>query len=65
MKISTILDHEVRERIPLILYASHADFQATNITPGLIGEGTGGVTEFLKRELTHCLPCRPRFPAAR
>jgi WD40 repeat protein len=38
-------------RIPLVLYASHTDFEQTNITPGLIGIGTGGVTEFLKRRV--------------
>ncbi len=50
-KLSKILDHEVKEPIPLILYASHTDFQQTNALSGLIDEGTGGVTEFLKRRV--------------
>lgn len=50
-KLSKILDHEVKQPIPLILYASHTDFQQTNVLSGLIDEGTGGVTEFLKRRV--------------
>jgi len=50
-RLSHVLNHEIRERVPLVLYASHADFQSTNISPGFIGEGTGGVTEFLKRRV--------------
>lgn len=33
---------------PFILYNSHPDFQETTIISGLIGEGTGGVTEGMK-----------------
>jgi Tol biopolymer transport system component len=50
-RLSRILGHEVEERIPVIVYASHTDFQQTNITPGLIPEGTGGITEFTKRRV--------------
>jgi hypothetical protein len=50
-KLSKLLDHEVKQPIPLILYASHTDFQQTNALSGLIDEGTGGVTEFLKRRV--------------
>jgi Tol biopolymer transport system component len=50
-KLSAILNHEVKEPIPLILYASHSDFQQTNITAGLISEGTGGITESFKRRV--------------
>ena len=38
------------DRQPVILYASPADFRQTNIVSGL-GEGTGGVTESLKRRV--------------
>lgn len=51
-RLSTILDHQVREKIPLILYASQSDFQATNVSEDLIGEGTGGFTDFSKRRVT-------------
>ncbi len=50
-KLAKLLNHDVVERIPLILYASHTDFQQTNALAGLINEGTGGVTEFLKRRV--------------
>jgi Tol biopolymer transport system component len=50
-RLSRVLDHQIKAKIPLILYASHTDFEQTNITPGMIGVGTGGVTEFLKRRV--------------
>ena len=50
-RLSRVLQHQIKVRIPLILYASHTDFEQTNITPELIGIGTGGVTEFLKRRV--------------
>ncbi len=50
-RLSRILSHQIKARIPLVLYASHTDFEQTNILPGLIGIGTGGVTEFLKRRV--------------
>ena len=40
-----LIGHELRGRQPLILYASHPDFEQTNVIQGEIGEGTGGVTE--------------------
>src|SRR3990172_8834050 len=42
-RLSRILNHQYRERQPLILYASHTEFQQNNVTD--ISEGTGGVTE--------------------
>ncbi len=50
-KLSKLLAHEFAKRIPLILYASHSDFQQTNITDGFIDVGTGGVTEMLRRRV--------------
>lgn len=38
-------------RNPIILYANHADFAQTNTVSGLIGVGTGGVTEGLKNRV--------------
>src|SRR6267143_6522062 len=43
--------HAVRRRIPLIIYASHTDFEQTNILPFVPPEGILGVTEFLKRRV--------------
>jgi Tol biopolymer transport system component len=51
-RLSTILDHQIREKVPLILYASQSDFQATNVSDELVGEGTGGFTDFSKRRVT-------------
>jgi Tol biopolymer transport system component len=50
-RLSRILGHEFEERKPILLYASHSQFQQTNALPGFISEGTGGVTEFAKRRV--------------
>jgi len=50
-RLSRILDHELKGRQILILYASSPHFQQTTAIPGIIGEGTGGVTEMLKRRI--------------
>ncbi len=46
------LGHHVTRRIPLIIYASHYDFQQTNVLPFVPPEGILGVTEYLKRRVT-------------
>jgi Tol biopolymer transport system component len=43
--------HELSNRQPLLLYASSAAFQQTNAISGELGEGTGGVTEAIKRRI--------------
>src|SRR4051812_30918865 len=48
-RLSTLLDHQLRGRQPLILYASGPHFRQTNAIEGELGEGTGGVTEAAKR----------------
>src|SRR5919112_919360 len=46
-RLSKALNHEFRERKPIILYASHSDFQQTNaLGAEPPSEGTGGVTDF-------------------
>ena len=46
-RLSKVLNHEFRERKPIILYASHSDFQQTNALGGEgPSEGTQGVTDF-------------------
>jgi len=50
-ELSELFGYEVEEPIPLLLYASHGHFAETNITPSLISEGTGGVTELIKRRV--------------
>jgi Tol biopolymer transport system component len=39
---------EPKRRIPILLYSVHHLFQQTNATPGLVSEGTGGLTELIK-----------------
>lgn len=51
--------HEVAARIPLIVYASHTDFEQTNVLPFTPPEGLLGVTDFLKRRVA--LPFRGNF----
>src|SRR5687768_2234312 len=50
-RLARILDHQLSTRQPLILYASHPHFEQTNVVEGSLGEGTGGVTESLKRRI--------------
>jgi Tol biopolymer transport system component len=50
-RLSRILQHEFRERKPLIIYASHTDFQQTNALASFLDESTGGVTESLKSRM--------------
>jgi Tol biopolymer transport system component len=50
-RLSTLFDHDLSSRQPIIIYASSADFQQTNVVSGEIGEGTGGVTEGFKRRI--------------
>jgi len=51
LRYSKMLNFKPSRRIPLILYASQSDFSQTNILPGEIGEGVGGVNEFLKKRV--------------
>ena len=44
-------NHRVETRIPLIVYASHSDFEQTNVLPFVPPEGVLGVTEYLKRRV--------------
>ncbi|MGH9474503.1 MAG: hypothetical protein ACRD1M_17370 [Terriglobales bacterium] len=43
-RLSGLLHHVLTTRQPIILYASHTDFEQTTVVPGMIGQGTGGVT---------------------
>src|SRR2546427_4142517 len=52
-------NHAVTRRVPLIVYASHSDFDQANILPFIPPEGLLGVTEFLKRRVA--LPFRGSY----
>ena len=48
-RLSRILNHEYRERQPILLFASHSEFQQNNVTD--IGEATGGVTDAYRHRI--------------
>jgi Tol biopolymer transport system component len=50
-RLERFFDHTLRGRQPLVLYASHVDFEQNTIAPDAAGEGTGGVTEPLRRRI--------------
>ncbi len=43
-RLSRVLDHQFREKKPIMLFSSRTDFGQNNVT-GDLGEGTAGVTE--------------------
>jgi Tol biopolymer transport system component len=49
-RLSRVLGHQFREKKPIILFASRADFGQNNVT-GDLGEGVGGVTESARHRL--------------
>ena len=49
-RLSRAFQHEFKKK-PLIFYADHPDFQQTNVISGMLGEGTGGVTEGLRNRM--------------
>ncbi len=44
-RLSTRFDDRFETRQPIVLYASHAQFAQTNVVPGFVGDGVGGVTD--------------------
>jgi Tol biopolymer transport system component len=50
-RLERLLSHTLRGRQPLVLYAAHPDFEQTNAIQGELSEGTGGVTEPLRRRI--------------
>src|SRR3954465_2872818 len=50
-RLGTMFGHELSGRQPLILYASPSYSHQTNEIEGDLGEGTGGVTEALRRRI--------------
>lgn len=49
--IQNVLDYTINNRISLIVYNSHNDFQETNTTDEGFGQGTGGFTEPFKNRV--------------
>jgi hypothetical protein len=48
-RLSRVLNHQYRERQPIILFASHTEFQQNNITD--VGDATGGVTDAYRHRI--------------
>ena len=57
--LSGKFNHAIDRRIPMIVYASHSDFEQTNILPFVPPEGVLGVTEYMKRRVA--LPFRGSY----
>jgi hypothetical protein len=41
-------NHNLIDTVPVIFYSTPSHFRETNVTPGLIPDGVGGFTEFIK-----------------
>jgi WD40 repeat protein len=50
-RLSRLLKHELSGRQALIIYGNGPRFRESNVLGGSTGEGTGGVTEILKRRI--------------
>jgi Tol biopolymer transport system component len=51
IRLSSVLGHDFRDKKPIILYASHSDFQQTNALGEQPSEATGGVTDFYRHRM--------------
>ena len=51
INISNALDWQLKNRVPIIVYNSHNDFQQTNVIDMYMPEGVGGVTELYKNRV--------------
>src|SRR4051812_10641634 len=54
-RLSKVLDHQFREKKPIILFSSRSEFGQNNVT-GDLGEGAGGVPDPLRHRMTLPLP---------
>src|SRR6188508_3444673 len=50
-RLARFFTHQLRGRQVVILYASSSQFRQTNAVDEIIGEGTGGLTESIKRRI--------------
>ncbi|UCE65330.1 MAG: PD40 domain-containing protein [Candidatus Zixiibacteriota bacterium] len=50
-EIKNELNYILSDRVPVIIYASHNEFQQTNVISELIPEGVGGFTEVFKNRI--------------
>src|SRR5262245_31981298 len=50
-RLSSVFNHQLKNRQVVVLYGSGAQFRETNVVEEDLGEGTGGVTEAYKRRI--------------
>jgi hypothetical protein len=51
ISIQSLFNYSITARIPIIIYASHNDFQQTNVVNIYLSQGIGGVTELFKNRI--------------
>ncbi len=51
ISISRSFRYQITNRIPIVVYSSHNDFQQTNVVNSYLEEGIGGVTELFKNRV--------------
>ncbi len=51
-RFSSLLNHHLATRQPLVLYGSQAEFAQTNVVSGLLPDSVGGVTDAARRRIT-------------
>ncbi|MFP4543764.1 MAG: BamA/TamA family outer membrane protein [Candidatus Kapaibacterium sp.] len=49
--IQSTLNYSINDKVPVIVYESHNDFQQTNVIGQFMPEGVGGVTELFKNRV--------------
>ena len=49
--IRKILRYDINNRVPIVVYNSHNEFQQTNVVDEYLDEGIGGVTELFKNRV--------------
>ena len=50
-KIKSLFNWTLKDRVSIIIYSSHNEFQQTNVISSHLPEGVGGVTELLKNRV--------------
>ncbi|MBK6507137.1 MAG: PD40 domain-containing protein [Ignavibacteria bacterium] len=50
-KLTENIDYEITNRVPLIIFNSHNEFQQNNVIDEFLPEGVGGVTELFKNRV--------------
>src|SRR6478672_8699114 len=53
-RLSRLLQHQFREKKPIIVFQSRGDFAQSNVF-GDLGEGTGGITDILRQRMAQPL----------